>query len=174
MPELFKLRLQFCTGFETYFDLILLSIVLPHSFIFYSLTSFSFLQIPTLTQKFSFPTNLSGQLFILYCVLCVMLKLKEKSLLHRQRSAEIAWCDRKKKSRIGLVIVWRKCSTEQKWKTELNPHVSFSALEESTAQNYFWQALMSDLHFGHGPLGRAFHHSFKENHLHSGWLISSS
>lgn len=94
-----------------------------------------------------------------------MLKLKEKN----QGSAEIIGCDRKKKkSRIGLVTVWRKCSTAQKRKIELNPHVSFSALDESTAQNCFWQALMSYLHFGHGPLRRAFHHSFKRTTLTQG------
>lgn len=51
-------------------------------------------------------------IYTLLCYLCYVNIERKKSLLHRQGSAEITGCDRKKnKSRIGLVTVWGKCST---------------------------------------------------------------
>lgn len=97
----------------------------------------------------------------LYFTVPRVLKWVKKSLFHRQDSAEITGWDRRK-SRIGLVLVRSRYSTEQKWKIESKLHVFFSILEESTAQNLFCQALMSQLHFGHGPLQRPFHCSVKE------------
>lgn len=111
-------------------------------------------------QTVSLP-SLSGLLFILHLLLCwnggKSLCFTGKALLRR-----------KKKSRAGLVLVWRKCSTQQKWKVELKPHVFLPVLEEFMAQNLFWQALMSYLHFGHGRLRRAFHSLVKRTTLTRG------
>lgn len=172
MPELLKLRLRFCTGFENPFWF---------NIAFNSVATQLYLVLP---DKFFCPPNLNLNIKMqtvslpisvacyLYFTVPLVLKWVKKSLFHRQDSAEITGWDRRK-SRIGLVLVRSRYSTEQKWKIESKLHVFFSILEESTAQNLFCQALMSQLHFGHGPLQRPFHCSVKRTPLTQGdWSAS--